>query len=102
MGIIQGAINRMLGTAGLASSLISKTIKAEERQVAAMKKVENTTTAKQNQKRNFMNYLKTMPISGGGVVGCLPKEAQKTIAKQYSQAQRKQIMDTADATKKRG
>lgn len=66
------------------------------KQQEAMKKVANKQDAKQKQKRNFMSYLKEQPTNLGGTVGELPLNIQKQLAKQYSPAQRKQLMDTMD------
>ena len=66
------------------------------RQQEAMQKVANKQDAKQKQKRNFMSYLKEQPTNLGTTVGELPLNIQKQLAKQYSPAQRKQLMDTID------
>ena len=47
-----------------------------------------------------MTYLSQMPTSLGGVVGDLPKDVQKTIAKTYSKSERTTLMDRMD--KERG
>lgn len=66
------------------------------KQQEAMKNVANKQDAKQKQKRNFMSYLKKQSTNLGGTVGELPLNIQKQLAKQYSPAQRKQLMDTMD------
>lgn len=56
---------------------------------------------KQNQtRRNFMDYLKNQN-SSLGKIGDLPENIQKAIAKSYSAAERKKLMD-AEETKKEG
>ena len=69
------------------------------RQQEAMQKVANKQDAKQKQKRNFMSYLKEQPTNLGGKVGDLPLNIQKQVAKQYSPAQRKKLMNTIDREK---
>lgn len=111
MGVIQSAINQTIGTAGIVARLspnfekkaeLRKIEKKERilqerlRMQKAMKKVANKQDAKQKQKRNFMSYLKEQPTNLGGTVGELPLNVQKQLAKQYSPAQRKQLMDTMD------
>lgn len=72
------------------------------RQQEAMQNVANKQDAKQKQKRNFMSYLKEQPTNLGGKVGDLPPKIQKQVAKQYSPAQRKKLMDTIDKEKNDG
>ena len=74
----------------------------ELRMQEAMKNVANKQDAKQKQKRNFMSYLKEQPTNLGGTVGEFPLKIQKQLAKQYSPAQRKQLMDTMDKEKTNG
>ena len=98
MGVIQNAINKVLGTAALATRLSQE---LSDRQKKAMENVAKKQDAQQIQRRNFKNYLRKQPISGGGTVGQLPKQMQNIIAKQYSKAERKQLMDTMDKEKKK-
>lgn len=69
------------------------------RQQEAMQKVATKQEAQLKQKRNFKEYLKQQPIAGGGTVGQLSNKAINSIAKQYSPAQRKKLMDTMDKEK---
>lgn len=75
-----------------------------ERQQSAMSKVEEVKAAKQNQRRNFMQYLAKQPLSLGGeqfgTVGDMPKQAQKLWASQYNANQRKAMMDRMDKENK--
>lgn len=97
MGFIQSAINKTLGTVGVAGSIASKlTQSLEDRQTQAMKKVAEQQAAQKKQKRNFMDYLKKQPTSFGGSVGDLPLAAQKTLAKQYSKTDRQKLMNQMD------
>lgn len=96
MGVIQNAINQIIGSVGIGSKLISSTKQKRDRANEAMLKVANTQDAAQKQRRNFINYLKDMPSSIGGKVGELPIEIQRQIAKTYSTSERKNIMDTVD------
>lgn len=121
MGVIQNAINKMIGAIAVTSNVAKSSIKAsnkekekkakakekeakalEKKQNQAMSKVANKQDAAQTQRRNFMNYLKDMPSSIGGKVGEMPIEIQKQIAKTYSATERKAIMDNADLQKKGG
>lgn len=107
MGIIQNAINRILGTgAGLVTAAkIAEDKKqapqSEDRMKQSLKKVAKVNEAKQTQRRNFMNYLKTQSTSFGGTVGDLPMNVQKEIAKQYSPKERKTLMDKIDKESKK-
>lgn len=72
--------------------------KAKQRKMdEAMQNVAAKQEAAQNQKRNFMNYLRNEPIAGGGKVGDLPINVQKQIASTYSKADRKKLMDRGDS-----
>ena len=71
------------------------------KQQEALDKANGISNAKKAQKRNFMSYLKEQPTSLGGTVGELPLSIQKQLAKQYSPAQRKQLMDTMDRESKK-
>lgn len=62
----------------------------------------NEMTAKQTQRRNFMEYLKKEPTSLGGTVGEFEPDVQKKIANNYSKSQRKKLMDMRDAEAKNG
>lgn len=67
-----------------------------EKQQQAMDKVGRLQEAKKTQKRNFMTYLAQQPTSLGGTVGDLSPELQKKIAAQYSEKDRKRIMNQMD------
>lgn len=62
----------------------------------ANSKAKQVSQAKRSQRRNFMEYLRKEPISGGGTIGDLPPHVQKSLAKQYTKSQRKQLMDRED------
>lgn len=74
----------------------------ELRMQEAMNKVGRKQERQLKQKRNFMSYLKDQPTSFGGNVGDLPLKMQKAIAKQYSPAERKKLMNQMDKEKKDG
>lgn len=97
---IQSSINRALGIAAAGATAVRARIDAANKliaeQEAAAKKVKQIQEAKKKQRRNFMTYLSQMPTSLGGVVGELPKDVQKTIAKTYSKSERRSIMDRMD------
>lgn len=59
-------------------------------------------TAKKNNRRYFMNYLRKQPTSLGGTVGELPISMQREIAKQYNRGDRKRMMDRMDKEEKDG
>lgn len=90
----QSGINAMLGTVAGAAFGISKTL--EDRQKQATVKATEQKQAKKKQRRNFSEYLKNVPIAGGGTVGQLPVDKQRAIAKQYSKSERKALMDKMD------
>lgn len=108
MGVVQSGINRVLGMAAAGAVAYKAKKEADEKaankliakQEAAAKKVKQIQEAKKKQRRNFMTYLSQMPTSLGGVVGDLPKDLQKTIAKTYSKSERTTLMDRMD--KERG
>lgn len=108
MGVIQNAINSILGTgagfftaAKIAAANKKQTIQPKDRMKQSLEKVAKVNEAKQKQKRNFMNYLKTQKTSFGGTVGDLPYNLQKEIAKGYSPKQRKALMDKIDKESKK-
>lgn len=94
MGLIQNSINSMIGSVAVVSKLNVKREQALERANAIQQ-------AQQKQKRKFMDYLGKLETSWGGTIGDLPVNIQKNIAKQYSQKQRKELMDKMDKEKKR-
>lgn len=105
---IQGSVNQVISSIGAAAS-IGKGIKLQRdkvKQELAQKQMKQQQEAKKTQRRNFMEYLKKQPISFGGnslgIVGDLPKEAQRQIASQYTKSQRKAMMDRMDKEKANG
>lgn len=68
---------------------------AEEK---ATSHLDSSIEEKRNRKpkRHFMDYLGRESTSLGGKVGDLPMNMQKQIAKQYSSADRKRMMDKYD------
>ena len=95
----QSGINAMLGAVAGAAFGISKNL--EERQKQATVKSKEQQQAKKTQRRNFNEYLKNVPIAGGGTVGQLPVDKQRAIAKQYSNSERKALMDKMDKESKK-
>lgn len=73
-----------------------------DKQQQAMAKQRRQKDAKITQRRNFMDYISSMPSSFGGTVGQLPKDMQKQIASTYTKSQRKTIMDSMDKEKANG
>ena len=63
----------------------------------AKEAVQVKQAAKRKTRRNFLDYMKDEPTSLGGTFGELDPKLQKQIAKQYTKAQKKQIMDRKDA-----
>lgn len=101
---IQGSVNQVIRSIGVAAS-ISKDNKLKRdklRQELAQKQMMQQQEAKKTQRRNFMDYISSMPSSFGGTVGDLPKDMQKQIASQYSKSQRKTMMDRMDKEKANG
>lgn len=68
----------------------------------AMSRVDRQSEAKKTQRRNFLDYIRSMPTSFGGTVGQLPKDMQKQIASTYTKSQRKAMMDRMDKEKSNG
>lgn len=68
----------------------------------AMSRVDRQSEAKKTQRRNFLDYIRSMPTSFGGTVGQLPKDMQKQITSTYTKSQRKAIMDRMDKEKANG
>lgn len=58
--------------------------------------------AKRAQRREFMAYLKMQPVGWGGTIGDLDLGLQKQIAAQYSDEERKALMDKMDKEAKGG
>lgn len=71
-------------------------------QQQAIDRMNRQTEAKKTQRRNFLDYISSMPTSLGGTVGQLPKDMQKQIASTYTKSQRKTIMDRMDKEKANG
>ena len=72
---------------------------AEEAAAKAEKAMADAQTEKRKGRRRFAEYLALEPTGYGGTVGQLPKNVQKELAKQYSKAERKKLMDRRDAEK---
>lgn len=101
---IQGSVNQAIRSIGAAAS-VSKGIKLQRdklRQELAQKQMMQQQEAKKTQRRNFMDYISSMPSSFGGTVGQLPKDMQKQIASTYTKSQRKTMMDRMDKEKANG
>ena len=101
---IQGSVNQVISSIGAAAS-IGKGIKLQRdkgKQELAQKQMKQQQEAKKTQRRNFMDYLSSMPTSFGGTVGELPMPIQKQVASQYSKSQRKTMMDRMDKEAKNG
>lgn len=101
---IQGSVNQVIRSIGVAAS-ISKDFKLKRdklRQELAQKQMMQQQEAKKTQRRNFMDYISSMPSSFGGTVGQLPKDMQKQIASTYTKSQRKTMMDRMDKEKANG
>lgn len=62
----------------------------------ARESLADTQAQKRRSRRNFLDYIKNEETSLGGKVGDLDPKIQKEIAKGYSKAQRKAIMDRKD------
>lgn len=79
---------------------IGGAVKLAQRQYNAQNRVSQIQQAKQQQqktRRNFINnYLSRQETSLGIKVGDLPERTQKQIASQYSQYERKKIMNKMD------
>lgn len=73
-------------------------IKAREA-MQRMRQLGQQQIAQNKTRRNFMDYLRK-ETSSLGKVGDLPESVQKEIAKKYSAAERKKLMDNIDANKK--
>ena len=72
---------------------------AEEAAAKADKAMADAQTEKRKGRRRFAEYLALEPTGYGVTVGQLPKNVQKELAKQYSKAERKELMDRRDAEK---
>lgn len=96
----QSGINAALGSIAGAAFGIQKTL--QQRQEEQTTKVKEQQEAKKVQKRKFANYLNKQKTSLGGTVGDLPIAMQKAIAKQYSPAERKKLMNQMDKEKTDG
>ena len=70
---------------------------AEEAAAKAEKAMADAQTEKRKGRRRFSEYLALEPTGYGVTVGQLPKNLQKELAKQYSKAERKELMDRRDA-----
>lgn len=73
-------------------------IKAREA-MQRMRQLGQQQIAQNKSRRNFMDYLRK-ETSSLGKVGDLPESVQKEIAKKYSAAERKKLMNNVDANKK--
>lgn len=71
---------------------------ASQKAMARMRTLGSQQIQQKNTRRIFMDYLKDQP-SNLGRVGDLPASVQKQIAKTYSTADRKKLMDEADQKK---
>lgn len=101
---IQGSVNQVISSIGAAAS-IGKGIKLQRdkvKQELAQKQMKQQQEAKKTQRRNFLEYISSMPTSFGGTVGQLPKDMQEQIASTYTKSQRKTIMDRMDKEKSNG
>ena len=99
MGVLQNSINAMLGSVSAGASFSAMNIKRMERANERSKKLVQakvTQSETMKKRRNFMNYVKDIPMEGGKV-GDLSKEMQKQIASQYTKAEKTRIMNEADA-----
>ena len=111
---IQASINQVFSLAGTLGALKGKMDKqaaAKDKKAAAGTKQKKTevaenaaasslTTAqegKRKTRRNFLDYIKDEPTSLGANVGQLDKKLQREIARGYSSAERRRIMDRKDA-----
>lgn len=68
----------------------------ESKMASSNQKAQKQVKAKGSQRRRFKDYLAKMETSLGGTVGDLPEDVQAYIASQYSQKDRKKIMDEED------
>lgn len=73
-----------------------------EAQQQAMSRMDRQKEAKKTLRRNFMEYLAKQPTSLGGKVGDLPTDLQEKIASQYSESQRRTMMNRMDKEAKNG
>lgn len=71
---------------------------ASQKAMARMRTLGTQQITQKEKRRNFMDYLKEQS-SSLGKVGDLPDSVQKQIAKTYSAADRKKLMDEADQKK---
>lgn len=130
MNSIQGSINSMVGSASRAIMAVKgyqalQTKKAEQAEKAQAKQTaqaqkqagiaskqqlaaqrakqsaRDAIEAKKTQRRSFMEYLAKQP-SSLGKIGDLDPQLQKKIAKQYTPAMRRKLMDAADKEVKNG
>lgn len=72
---------------------------AAQKAMARMRQMGMDQIKQNTARRSFMDYLKNQNSSLGRV-GDLPPAVQKEIAKKYSPAQRKKLMDAEDEKKK--
>lgn len=79
-----------------ATSHATKSAQAARQAMQRMRQLGMEQIDQNRTRRSFMDYLKNQQ-SSLGKVGDLPPEVQKTIAKSYTPAQRKKIMDAEDA-----
>lgn len=92
-GPIQASMNSLVNQIGGGLALAKG---LQDRQKKAMQKVDEKKAAVQKQRRNFMDYLRNQPVSGGGTVGDLPFNVQRQIAATYSKSERRKLMDMED------
>lgn len=101
MGVIQGSINGMLGTAAAAISIgegLMKKANTRAEQMAKQKQAQKQSM--QRKKRDFMKYVVNIPLGDdGGKVGDLGKSAQKQIAQSYSKSEKTKIMNEMEGKK---
>lgn len=74
----------------------------EDAQVEAMDRVAKQTQAKKTQIEKFRKHLAKLPTSLGGTVGDLDPSLQDKIAAQYTESERKALIDRMDRGTKNG
>lgn len=83
-----------------AQNPVAKSTQASKTALTRMAGLGMQQIEQRTARRNFMEYLKGQQTSLGNF-GDLPDSIQKQIAKSYSAAERKKLMDEADAEKGR-
>ena len=77
----------------------SRAAQAKKKAMDRMRELGAQQIQQTKTRRNFMDYLAQQSSSLGGKIGDLPESVQKKIAKEYSSAERKKLMDEEDAKK---